>query len=491
MEFVEGPTLRDVVAEAGPLPPGHAAAIAERVARALDYAHRRGLVHRDVKPANILIGDDGTVKVTDFGIAKADQADDLTRTGMVLGTAAYVAPEQILAEPLDGQADQYALGCVLYETLTGVQPFRGGNAVGTATMRLERAAPRVSARRTDVPRGLDAVVARAMARDRAHRFPGCGHLADALGMFADADTARTAALVLPLTAPGASDGNAGTWTAGSDATPTAPRPAATTAGPVTAASTTAASTTAASTTAPVGVPPPGPSGDPGGARAATGARRAGRRRDREPRQRRGRLVVPVLLTALALTAVALVGARASGLVTFSLPDLPIAAGEAEEGAPPAVDDVELTAANLGPFDPGGDDGAENPGDLPNLVDEVPETTWRTEGYATEAFGGLKDGVGFLVDLGSTTRVVEARLVTTTPGIDVELRAARDEPRQPDDADVVARVSDVGETAALLPEEPLEARYLVVWVTGRLQDDGGGRYRAEFSELSVFEEGADA
>src|SRR5690606_29189086 len=97
MEFVAGVTLKQVLASEAPLAVGRAAAIAEKVARALDYAHERGLVHRDVKPANILIGTDGSVKVADFGIAKAEEGDDLTKTGMVLGTAAYVAPEQILA----------------------------------------------------------------------------------------------------------------------------------------------------------------------------------------------------------------------------------------------------------------------------------------------------------------------------------------------------------------------------------------------------------
>ncbi|MDP9406152.1 MAG: protein kinase, partial [Actinomycetota bacterium] len=151
MEFVDGATLRDVVADLGTLSVGQAADIGEKVARALDYAHERGLVHRDVKPANILIGDDGAVKVADFGIAKAEEAGgDLTKTGMVLGTAAYVAPEQITGgAPVDGRADQYALGCVLYEALTGRPPFKGDSAVATAAQRLDTAPRSLHAARPD------------------------------------------------------------------------------------------------------------------------------------------------------------------------------------------------------------------------------------------------------------------------------------------------------------------------------------------------------
>ncbi|MGH3664969.1 MAG: protein kinase domain-containing protein, partial [Egibacteraceae bacterium] len=196
MEFVEGATLKDVIAERSTLASGQAASIGEKVARALDYAHERGLVHRDVKPANILIGDDGAVKVADFGIAKAEEAEaDLTKTGMVLGTAAYVAPEQITgATQIDGRADQYALGCMLYEALTGRQPFKGDSAVATAAQRLETTPLPLRSVKPDVPRGLDAVVMRSLSRKPEQRYDTTGQLANALAAFSDADTAQTAAL---------------------------------------------------------------------------------------------------------------------------------------------------------------------------------------------------------------------------------------------------------------------------------------------------------
>jgi eukaryotic-like serine/threonine-protein kinase len=172
MEHVDGPSLREVLKEWGPLEPLAVAALGEQVASALGEAHAHGLVHRDVKPANILLASDGTVKVTDFGIAKALSGADatLTNPGTVVGTAAYVAPEQLEDASVDARADIYALGVVLYECLTGRPAFSGDTPTATAAMRLtyELMPPRQL--RSDVPRALDDVVVRATRRDRADRF---------------------------------------------------------------------------------------------------------------------------------------------------------------------------------------------------------------------------------------------------------------------------------------------------------------------------------
>jgi eukaryotic-like serine/threonine-protein kinase len=172
MEHVDGPSLRDVLKEWGPLEPLAVAALGEQVASALGEAHAHGLVHRDIKPANILLASDGTVKVTDFGIAKALSGADatLTNPGTVVGTAAYVAPEQLEDAQVDARADIYALGVVLYECLTGRPAFSGDTPTATAAMRLtyELMPPRQL--RSDVPRALDDVVVRATRRDRNERF---------------------------------------------------------------------------------------------------------------------------------------------------------------------------------------------------------------------------------------------------------------------------------------------------------------------------------
>ncbi len=182
MEHVDGPSLREVMRERGPLDPVVVAALGEQVASALGAAHGHGLVHRDVKPANILIANDGTVKVTDFGIAKALTSTDATLTtpGTVIGTAAYVAPEQLQDAVVDARADVYALGVVLHECLTGKPAFSGDTPTATAAMRLSHDLLPPRQLRADVPRGLDDVVARATQRDPVDRFGDGSVMASAL-----------------------------------------------------------------------------------------------------------------------------------------------------------------------------------------------------------------------------------------------------------------------------------------------------------------------
>ena len=152
MEFVDGPNLRRVLDERGPLPIADTARIGREVATALDHAHRQGVIHRDVKPANVLVPPGGPVKVTDFGIAKAG-GGELTRTGTVVGTARYLAPEQLRGEPVDARTDIYALGLVLYEMLTGELPFHGDTEMAISLARLSVAPAPVGIGRPDTPTG--------------------------------------------------------------------------------------------------------------------------------------------------------------------------------------------------------------------------------------------------------------------------------------------------------------------------------------------------
>src|SRR5881394_2384922 len=132
MEYVEGRVLRDLIRSEAPLDPNQAAEITAEIASALAFAHRNGVVHRDVKPGNVLLTQSGTVKVTDFGIARAGTSDGLTQTGSVMGTATYFSPEQAQGLPVDGRSDVYALGVVLYEMVTGVAPFTAESPVSVA-----------------------------------------------------------------------------------------------------------------------------------------------------------------------------------------------------------------------------------------------------------------------------------------------------------------------------------------------------------------------
>jgi serine/threonine-protein kinase len=182
MEHVDGPSLREVMSDRGRLEPVVVAAIGEQVASALGAAHAHGLVHRDIKPANILLAADGTVKVTDFGIAKALSGSDATLTtpGTVVGTAAYVAPEQLQDTIVDARADIYALGVVLHECLTGRPAFSGDTPTATAAMRLSHDLLPPRQLRADVPRALDDIVARATQREPIDRYTDGSVMASAL-----------------------------------------------------------------------------------------------------------------------------------------------------------------------------------------------------------------------------------------------------------------------------------------------------------------------
>jgi eukaryotic-like serine/threonine-protein kinase len=184
MELVDGPTLRRLLDDKGRLPPGEAVRIARGIAVALDQAHRGGIVHRDVKPANVLVPAEGPVKVTDFGIAKGETSGDLTRTGTVLGTARYLAPEQVRGDPADPRSDVYAVGLVLYEMLAGRLPFGGDTEMATALARLTVAPAPLPA---GVPPALTAIVQRALALEPADRYQSAHALADALDAVAEVE----------------------------------------------------------------------------------------------------------------------------------------------------------------------------------------------------------------------------------------------------------------------------------------------------------------
>jgi serine/threonine protein kinase len=163
-EYIDGQTLKEIVEERGPLPVREAVELAIGVAHGLAFAHANGLVHRDVKPQNVLLNGDGKPKVTDFGIARSLDVAGVTQTGTVLGTSHYIAPEQASGQPVDAQTDVYSLGAVLYELLTGAPPFDGENFVSVALKHLHEPAPSVLERRPDVPLRLAAAVDRALSK---------------------------------------------------------------------------------------------------------------------------------------------------------------------------------------------------------------------------------------------------------------------------------------------------------------------------------------
>ena len=183
MELVDGEDVATLLARNGPLPPRQAARLAAEVAHALAAAHARGIVHRDVKPGNVLVSSDGRVKVTDFGIARAWSDARLTLPGVTLGSVHYFSPEQALGEQATEASDIYSLGIVLYELLSGRRPWEGDSAAAVAMARISAPPPLVSAVRPNVPPVLEAIDRRALSPDPAARYVSAKAMADALEGF--------------------------------------------------------------------------------------------------------------------------------------------------------------------------------------------------------------------------------------------------------------------------------------------------------------------
>ena len=185
MEYVEGRTLKEIVREKAFAPPEAAIDITLQILRAARYAHKRGIVHRDIKPHNVLIDHEGRVRVTDFGIARAGTSD-MTETGSIMGTAQYISPEQAQGRPVDARSDLYSVGVVLYELLTGRVPFDAETPVTVALMQVNEPPIPPMEIKPDIPPALDAIVMRALEKDPARRF------ADADEFIAALESARQA-----------------------------------------------------------------------------------------------------------------------------------------------------------------------------------------------------------------------------------------------------------------------------------------------------------
>lgn len=421
MEFVQGVTLREVMVQYGRLEPGLAASIGMRVAYALDFAHERALVHRDVKPANILLGQEGAVKVADFGIVKVEHTrSELTKTGMVLGTAAYVAPEQVEDGTVDGRADQYSLGCVLYEALSGQQPFSASSTVAIAAQRLDHEPLPLRSLRADVPRELDDVVMLALARDPAARHPNCRAFGEALEPWARDDemlTETTQMLVRGETLPEPEE------------EPYVSQPI----------------------------------------------------NSRSFLRSEGRWLASVL-ALVALSALLIAVGVATGV--FEIRGVPSLTASNEDPSASSVTPQELPITGVSTLDPRGSPPTEQNHLLPNLFDDDPKTSWRTDTYTTAEFGNLKDGLGIVLDLGEVVQPTALTLETPNPGISYDIRVADDPSTDPGAWTTVGTVrGSVARPVITFENEKVETRYLMIWITAPLVEQNGG-WGAAFSEISI-------
>ena len=222
MEYVEGPTLKQLLTREGPLPPRRAADYVGQLLSALDAAHAAGIVHRDVKPQNAIVRPDGTVKVTDFGVAKHGGASTLTVSGSLIGTADYIAPEQAAGIAVTPSADLYSAGVVLFEALTGELPFQSSSPLITTSLHVNRPAPDVRSIRPEILAPMAAVVRRALEKQPALRHASAQSMRDALRQAVAADGEVTgASLGSTIVRPPVADSAATTATAAAAVAPAA------------------------------------------------------------------------------------------------------------------------------------------------------------------------------------------------------------------------------------------------------------------------------
>jgi serine/threonine protein kinase len=381
-EYIDGENLKELVDRTGPLPVRRAVELAIAVADGLAFAHEQGLVHRDVKPQNVLLNGDGEAKVTDFGIARSlDVEHGVTQTGTVLGTSNYLSPEQASGKQVTPTTDVYSLGVVLYELLTAEVPFPGENFVAVAMKHLNEPVPDILERRPDVPVRLAAAIEHALEKKPERRFASMGEFASELrqcladnGSF---DTDRTfiaPSRVVRESAP----------------------------------------------------------------------RRARARRPRWP-----------LYALLALVAAAAIVAGV------------LALGGSKNGTPgggvAAASVVPIRG--VGSYDPisDGGDGSEHntgPHSVTEATDGNPSTYWTTDIYNSQSFGGLKPGVGLVLDAGKPVALKSLAVTTDTSGFTAKVQAGNSAAGPFADDSSPQTVN--GTTTFALRGTP--ARYYLVWLT---------------------------
>ena len=391
-EYVEGENLKALIEREAPLHERAAIELALQTADGLSFAHAHGLVHRDVKPQNVLLTQDGRAKVTDFGIARSiDVHHGLTQTGTVMGTSDYISPEQARGGPVDACSDIYSLGAVVYELLTGGVPFQGDNFVSVAMRHINDPPPSVREHRPELSPRVDAAIRKAMAKDPGDRFETMEAFAAEL----------RAALAEP------------DWAS---------------AGPMDQT---------------VVVPGPRRRGRP-------------RRRPRAPMERPSIWPLILLLAGLAVLAgiFAAVFAFTGSPTDFqgAIHKAGVGGGGAGGGAA-----VHLTAVSG--YDPQGD-GSEHDEAASRATDGDQATYWYTEHYGSTSFGGLKNGVGLVVDAGSAKKLKQLTVKSDTAGFTAVVKSGQSAsgPFTP-----VSGSQTVGSSTTFSLRGPA-ARYYVIWIT---------------------------
>ena len=438
MELVPGRTLRQLLDDEGRLPVTTTVHIGVALADALTAAHRAGIVHRDVKPGNVLMSSEGRILLTDFGIAKAlQETDDLTSDDVMMGTAKYLSPEQVMGLPLDGRSDLYALGIVLYECLTGQVPFQGPSDGSVAMARLQRDAVPVRSIRPGVPRPLDDLISRLLARQADARPRNAALVRDALVRL-DGSRADDATVVVAR-----------------DPTPSFG--------------------TAPVTSHPFSPVDPTP---PGGRIVETS----------RP------WVVSVVVLCLLAAALGISGAvffqTSAGSRIFSSAKAALTGGDATPRTTipattvPSSQPVGIVSQSE--FDPAGD-GRENPGMVKYLIDHDLATVWSTVCYNDRDLAP-KPGVGLILELSGAAR--GHTLVVDSPteggwGAQVYVARSRGEALADWGRPVVAR-TDLAPGQTVFPLGDGDGRYVLLFINqlGHSVPPCSRRWEAQISEVAI-------
>ena len=407
-EYVDGETLKDRIRRIGRLPVPEAVAYAIEIGRALSCAHANRLVHRDVKPQNVLIDPDGRAKVTDFGIARSLESKGLTATGRVVGTTDYVSPEQAMGEDVDERSDVYSLGVVLYEMLTGQVPFQAETQVGVAMKHVNEPMPDVQAKRPEVSAAVASVVDRAATKDPRDRYDTVAEMVRDLEQTLEVEAARRG-------------GTSGEATSVLDSVPKA-------------------------------------------------------KRKLRRRRRFSGFGIAMTIAGLALVAAAVI----YGTQHLDLGDDGGSSGGGGGG------EIRLSSSAASEFDPEGDDQETGTDGL--AIDSNPTgTSWTSEHYDSEDFGGLKDGVGLAIDAGQTVTAKSIEIRSPTSGYDAEIYEVNGS--APSDqsgwGEPVATIADGGgrETVSL-PGKP--AQSFLIWITKLPSaEDDPGRFQMEISDVRLL------
>jgi serine/threonine-protein kinase len=436
-EHVSGQDLRARITARGRLKPAEALAICAQVADALAYAHRQGVIHRDVKPHNVLLTEDGVAKLTDFGIARILEEPSLTATGRVWGTGEYIAPEQAAGQPLDERADVYALGVMLYQCVTGKTPYSGASFVELAEQHLRAPVPSASAVQPDLPDRLDAILQRALAKDPDDRYPSCEAMGEDLEelLQREADDAGEDTAEIPVVVHAL---------AIDEPTPTFGRPV------------------------PIAEP-------------------------QEPRRTRPSAIgVVALLVLLAGGSAAFLLARSSGdpgssaarsgTTTGTSTRIPSTASVSQIPRPKPKPLVAVKVASASSLDPSGD-GSENQAAAPLAVDGNQGTLWSTETYKGSRNVNRKPGVGLVLDLTKITSVTRLRLTTPLPGWTARIYETSQTTAPPtlDGWQAVSRAFTMNAPTRIVPLRGPPARMLLIWITDLAGPDG--EWSAKISEAT--------